>query len=192
MRAPARLAAPLRSGANTRAQAAVVLTFRLYALFEHTGASLAIRTSTGSSEARGCHHRAHAYGWSTRNDRYWRRWCAAPRLTQRAFRERSPSGRMLHSGTRLHWVGRSGTEGSRLGHSFVHLNNRAAMIENVRSRLVRPLNIICGLAMTMIASGPAASQSEFPQPVPPECAALAARHGVAPIPDRRRTRYPEW
>jgi hypothetical protein len=41
--------------------------------------------------------------------------------------------------------------------------------------------MVCGLSMIMIAVGPAASQPEFPQSVPPECAALAQRHGVGPV-----------
>jgi hypothetical protein len=44
-----------------------------------------------------------------------------------------------------------------------------------------PLHLVCGLVISVIAVRPAASQSEFPHSVPPECAALAQRHGVEPI-----------
>ena len=39
-------------------------------------------------------------------------------------------------------------------------------------------NLIGALCMALISTGAAASQSEFPQSVPPACTALAERHGV--------------
>jgi hypothetical protein len=55
---------------------------------------------------------------------------------------------------------------------------------DIRRLLARSLGMVCG-AMTLITVGPAASQSEFPQPVPSECAALAQRHGVGPVVENR-------
>jgi hypothetical protein len=45
--------------------------------------------------------------------------------------------------------------------------------------------MICGLAMTLLTVGPAASQTDFPHSVPPECAALAQRHGVGLVIENR-------
>ena len=41
-------------------------------------------------------------------------------------------------------------------------------------------NLIGALCMALISTGAAASQPEFPQPIPAECATLAERHGVPP------------
>src|SRR6478609_9912212 len=39
-------------------------------------------------------------------------------------------------------------------------------------------NLIGALCMALISTGAVASQSDFPQSVPPACTALAERHGV--------------
>jgi hypothetical protein len=53
-------------------------------------------------------------------------------------------------------------------------------------------SLIGALCIALISTGAAASQPEFPQPIPAECATLAERHGVPPqLENRARARAAE-
>ena len=49
--------------------------------------------------------------------------------------------------------------------------------KNLHVPVRSPIGALC---MALISTGAAASQPEFPQPIPAECATLAERHGVPP------------